>query len=91
MKSRVALVLFAAVCVGCSDQGGMTPDQEKQVADVNAIAKASGGDWSKLTQAQQQELVKAAGSEGEAKQLLYMKGHGPVKIAPGRPSGHGGP
>ena len=38
MKSRVALVLFAAVCVGCSDQGGMTPDQEKQVADVNAIA-----------------------------------------------------
>lgn len=88
----LAITLLAAFMVGCSSEGsGMSPDQEKMAQNVEDWAKASGGDWNKLTPEQQQTMIKSAGSEGTAKMVLQMKAHPPAPVAPGRPTNPGGP
>ena len=61
--------------------------------DVNAWAKASGGDWNKLTAEQKQTMVKNVGSEASAKMVLQYSYKKPEAIAPGPPPGWkpGGP
>ncbi len=91
MKKILLLVGAIAVlgaAAGCSgDDSGLTPQQQKMGQDLDALAKSSGGDWSKLSAAQQQELVQSTGSEATAKSVLQMKAHPPTPIAPGPPPG----
>ncbi len=81
--------------IGCSqgNESGLSASQEKMGNDVNSWAKASGGDWNKLSADQKQTMIKNVGSEASAKMVLQYSAHKPEPIAPGPPPGWkpGGP
>ncbi|CAN5725364.1 hypothetical protein BH11ARM2_BH11ARM2_22750 [soil metagenome] len=94
MKSLFLVSLALVALAGCQgDDSGRTPDQEKMASNVHDWAKASGGDWNKLTKEQQDAMVKSVGSEGSAKKVLEFSAHPPTPITPGPPAGWkpGGP
>lgn len=88
-RSFYALVgALALVAVGCnSDDTGRTSSQEQTAQNLEAWAKASDGDWNKLTQEQRDTLTKTVGSEESAKKVLEMKAHRPAPVAGGPPAG----
>ena len=83
------------VAIGCQqgNESGLSDAQEKMGNDVSSWAKASGGDWNKLSNEQKQTMVKSVGSEASAKMVLQYAAHRPEPIAPGPPPGWkpGGP
>ena len=101
------LPLLGTVCVplaGCSPPDDGIPAAEKQNANrLDAIAKASGGEWNKLSADDKTYLVQtiAHGDEGAAKMMLAAKsgklgqgGGGPRLGGPalgGPPGGPPGP
>lgn len=83
------LPFLAIVLAGCgnnmSDDG--LPDKDKQAASrLDQIAKQSGGDWERVSQADRDYLVKeiSMGSEPSARMLLQQKA-GTLKATPGGP------
>ncbi len=88
------LGLFLAVAVpGCHRaDDGLSSTRQEQADRLSDIAKRSGGDWNKLTQADKDYLVKTLsnGNENNARMILMAKvGHfagGPPQT--GRPPGH---
>lgn len=84
---RLLPLLALAVAAGCQSEGdGMSANDVKMAEDVNAWAKSSNGDWSKLTPEQQAAMIKDAGDEATAKKVLEMKAHPPQKPTPGPPA-----
>jgi hypothetical protein len=90
MKRTLILLCLAALAVGCSKSDGpaLNKDQDQQASQLDQIAKKSGGDWEKLSDADKQKMIQIGGSEQGAKMLLMGKSgklgrHGP----PGRPGG----
>lgn len=61
--------------VGCSgdNKPPLSSDQEQQANDLESIGTRSGGDWNKLTPAEQQKMIQIGGSEKGAKMLLLAK------------------
>jgi hypothetical protein len=85
---------LACIIGGCGNSGGppLDANQEKQASQLDEIAKRSGGDWDKLSDADKKAMIQIGGSEQGAKMLLLGKSgklgrHGP----PGGPGGPGGP
>jgi hypothetical protein len=92
MKQTLLCLCLACIVAGCSNNGASGPplnsEQEKQSSQLDEIAKKSGGDWNKLSDADKQAMIQIGGSEQGAKMLLLGKSgkigrHGP----PGGPSG----
>lgn len=97
---RVFLCLLSGVIslilAGCGDApsgSGLSKDQESMVNNLSKMAKESDGDWDKLSQSQKDQLIKSAGTEEAAKNVLKYSAHPPAAIAPGAPGGGkpGGP
>ncbi len=93
-KINPKLGLIAAVVlalVGCNQGGDDGLSQKEQVAGtrIEQIAKDSGGDWSKVSDADKKYLVDevSMGSEQSARKLIEAKSG---KMA-GGPGGPGGP
>jgi hypothetical protein len=83
------LLLVPMLAVGCSQPDDGIPPAEKQQANrFNEIAKASGGDWDKLSEADRQYLIKeiAHGNEQSARMMLAAK-TGRLRGAAGGPPG----
>jgi hypothetical protein len=69
-------LLFATTAlslIGChQNTPGVDPKLEQTAADANAIATKSGGDWTKLTQADKTVILNIThGNEASAKELLH--------------------
>lgn len=78
-----------AFVIGCSsdDKGdGLAKKDQEAISRIDQIAKASEGDWSKVSEADKKYLVNdvSMGSEQSAKMLLQAKAGKNAK-------GHGGP
>jgi hypothetical protein len=88
MKRIVPFLVLACALIGCSSSqdDGMSASDAKLANDINTWAKDSGGDWSKLTPQQQQDMIQSAGSETTAKKVLEMKAHPPQLPTPGPPA-----
>ncbi|CAN5563382.1 hypothetical protein BH11ARM2_BH11ARM2_39720 [soil metagenome] len=71
-----SLVLLAAFGCGSDTGDGIDPNAVKKAqGDLPDLAKAAGGDWSKLSpDAQKKFLDRARGNEGAAKQMVGMMG-----------------
>jgi hypothetical protein len=76
---------FAIALAGCgqsSDDGLSKKDQEAGTR-IEQIAKESGGDWEKISEADRKYLVEVSmGSEQSAKMLIYSKS-GKLQGTPG--------
>jgi hypothetical protein len=87
------LLFVAMLCVfgavGCSGDKNSGPDLSKAEADLSSrldkIAKASGGDWEKVPQADKEYAIKELGSEQSAKMFLAASGGKLGGRAPGGP------
>ena len=95
-SSQVVLIVLASLAfLGCKqgNESGLSDAQEKAGNDVNAWAKATGGDWEKLSAQQKATMIKNVGSEASAKMVLKFSAHKPDPINPGPPPGWkaGGP
>ena len=94
--SRVGAFLLATLilpAVGCSKpDDGLSSQQQEKTNRLDAVAKQSGGDWEKVSQADRDYLVKelSSGSEPSAKMLLLAKS-GKLKAGPGGVPSPGGP
>lgn len=78
-------LLLLTVFVGCKhDDDGMSEQQQVRTSRLDTIAKTSAGDWTKVSAADQEYLVKelAHGNEESAKMLLLAKA-GKLKGTPG--------
>lgn len=65
----IPLFIFAG-CQGSSDPG-IPPEASDSMAKVGAAAKASGGDWDKLTEDQKKAvLARTGGDEAAARAML---------------------
>lgn len=91
MKNGLMILCLVGCLLGaaCSSPApALSSDQEKQATTLDDLAKKSGGDWTKLSAAEQKSAVMIAGSEQGAKMVLMSKsgrlGHGP-----GTPGGPG--
>lgn len=88
MKAFI-LATFVAFLVGCGnnmDDDGLNKGQKQAADRIDVIAKASGGDWDKVSATDRDYLVNtvSAGSEQSAKMLLLGKA-GKLKATPGGP------
>jgi len=88
------LLLFAvaALAIGCGNNpgnDGVSAKDKEMGSRLDQIAKASGGDWEKLSQADKDFLTKdvAHGSEQTAKMLLQSKA-GKMSGGPGGQPSH---
>ncbi len=91
MKNILILAL-AALIVGCGNNpgdDGISGKDKETSSRLDQVAKASGGDWEKLSQTDKDFLVKdvAQGSEQTAKMLLRNKA-GQLSGGPGGKTGH---
>ena len=88
MKKLAMLALaLLIVAVGCGPSGGddgLKKEDVQAASRVDQIAKASGGDWSKVSDADKKYLVDevSMGSEKSAQMLLMAKS-GKLQAAPG--------
>jgi hypothetical protein len=83
-----AVVLAAAIsAVGCNRNGddGLSQAQHDQNQRITDIAKKAGGDWTRVSQADRDYILKNAtgGDEGSAKMMVFMK----AGKSPGGPGG----
>lgn len=93
--SGLIIVACASMAVGCQKtDDGLSQQEQKMTDRLGEIAKSSGGDWDKLSQADRDYLVNevSRGSETSARMLLQAKS-GRLKAKPGGPGGPtpGGP
>jgi len=83
---KIGLFLILGLALGCgeSSDDGLTKDDQVKVDRIGQIATASGGDWSKVPDADKKYLVDEVshGSEQSAKMLLMSK-VGAMSAAPG--------
>ena len=96
MSCKPWLIMFAlasaALVGGCgsgaSGDDGLTKSDQQAASRLDDIAKASGGDWDKVPEADKKYLVNdiAQGSEQSAKMLLKGKA-GKLTAAPGGKTG----
>lgn len=89
---NILIFALAALIVGCGNNpgdDGISGKDKETGSRLEQIAKASGGDWDKLSQADKDFLVKdvAQGSEQTAKMLLQSKA-GRLSGGPGGKTGH---
>ena len=90
MRSSLLIILAATTLLlgGCSGGGsssdGLTSKEQQTSSRLDQIAKATGGDWEKLTPEDKKFLVDevAQGSEQSAQMLLKSKGNR-LKASPG--------
>ncbi|HWA84256.1 MAG TPA: hypothetical protein VG820_12505 [Fimbriimonadaceae bacterium] len=87
MKNICLFVVASLALAGCSSGTGLTKEDETRASRLDQIAKQSGGDWDKVSDADKQYVINeiSRGSEESAKRLIQMKGRGPVTNAPGGP------
>jgi uncharacterized lipoprotein NlpE involved in copper resistance len=85
------VILTLAGCSQGEDDGLSKKDQEAGTR-IEQIAKASGGDWSKVSDADKKYLVDevSMGSEQSARKLIEAKS-GKMAGGPGGPAQPGGP
>lgn len=91
--SMSLLVLPLLSTTGCSkSDDGMSSQQQEKANRLDTIARQSGGDWEKVSQADRDYLVKelSSGNEASAKMLLLAKA-GKLTMAPGGGPKPGGP
>jgi len=87
------IVCFSiAFTIGCSsdDKGdGLTQKDQEAISRLDQIAKASGGDWDKVSDADKKYLINdvSMGSEQSAKMLLQAKAGKTRRGASGSPVG----
>lgn len=88
MKRLLILCVLAVgfAVVGCNSNNpgddGIDAKGKATATRVDQIAKASGGDWSKVSQEDKDFLLKEVGSEQSAKMVLQSKA-GNLSAAPG--------
>ena len=86
LATLMLLVVLLSVVGGCtgSDDDGLDPKEVKAASRVEQIAKSSGGDWSKVSEADKKYLVEeiSMGSEQSAKMLIMSKS-GSLRASPG--------
>jgi hypothetical protein len=89
MKNLFLILLASTVLglAGCGDSGGgdgLSSDQKQAATRLDEIAKASDGDWTKVSPEDQKYILDtiAHGSEQSAKMLLLSKA-GKLKASPG--------
>lgn len=82
MKIRLISLIGLIVVAGCASNDmtddGLSAGDKQNASRLTELAKASGGDWNKLSQSDKDYLVNdvAHGSEQTAKMLLQSKaGH----------------
>jgi|SRR5271166_352028 len=90
MKKFLVCLGLAFAVLGCSSSGGppLNAEQEHQASQLDELAKKSGGDWDKLSDADKQAMIQIGGSEQGAKMLLLGKAG---KVGRHGPPGQGGP
>lgn len=91
---ELALLLLVLALSGChqSNPYGLSDSQQKGISKIQTIAQYSGGDWNKVTPADQAYLIKGAGSAASAKMMLSMDASGgPQKSQAGPPPGKSAP
>lgn len=89
MKALLPLLVFGLMVGGCGNNmsdDGLSKDQQQASSRIDKIAKESGGDWSKVSQADRDYLVNevSMGSEETAKRMI--QGHNGQALSPGGPS-----
>ena len=80
-------IALATLVIGCGDKAtddGLSSKDKAASSRLDQIAKASGGDWAKISQADRDFLVNeiSMGSEQSAKMLIQGKA-GRLKATPG--------
>jgi hypothetical protein len=92
-KIGLIATIFLAL-VGCNQGGddGLSKKDQEAGTRIEQIAKDSGGDWSKVSQADKDYLIKevSMGSEQSAQKLIEARG-GKMRGGPGGPAQPGGP
>jgi hypothetical protein len=86
-KPALLALALLIVAVGCAPSGGddgLKKEDVQAASRVDQIAKASGGDWSKVSDKDKKYLVDevSMGSEKSAQMLLMAKS-GKLQSAPG--------
>jgi hypothetical protein len=86
-KPALLALALLIVAVGCAPSGGddgLKKEDVQAASRVDQIAKASGGDWSKVSDTDKKYLVDevSMGSEKSAQMLLMAKS-GKLQSAPG--------
>ncbi len=87
----VCVAVLALIGIGCGNNmsdDGLKPAEREMSTRVDQIAKASGGDWDKISQADKDYLVKTVsmGSEPSARMLVKAKSGG-LRGKTGGPAG----
>jgi hypothetical protein len=81
------VAVLAVLLVGCGDKitdDGLSSKEKAASSRLDQIAKASGGDWEKISQADRDFLINeiSMGSEQSAKMLIQGKA-GRLRATPG--------
>jgi hypothetical protein len=90
LGSFLVIVSAVGLCLsgtaGCgSSSDDVKPEVKKEVGDLGAAARAAGGDYSKLSPADQQAALKmAGGNEGVAKGIVSTMAHPPSEMNAGK-------
>jgi hypothetical protein len=91
MSSVAALFVVLAGC-GNKDDGGVNATQMKALDRTQQIVQQSGGDWNKVSAADQQYLIQGPGygNEQTARDFL-ISSYNHMKSGPHAPAGNKGP
>lgn len=91
-RLRPARLALLATCLGlllfgCKSDSGLDEKQQAQASRLDRIVKTSGGEWSRVSPADRDYLVKelAQGSETTARMLFSAKAGKLVRPRPGGP------
>ncbi|RYG38838.1 hypothetical protein EON81_02600 [bacterium] len=89
MKRLLSLALATLALAGCGSgdisDDGLSATEKQSASRIDQIAKDSGGDWEKVSQADRDYLVKeiSMGSEETAKRMI--QGRNGRSLSPGGP------
>lgn len=87
----MAAVFCCALCACGKNDDGLTKEQHDSGDRLGQIAKASDGDWNRLTSSDRDFVLKMAyGNERSARMLLLGAAGKIGGKSPGRPAGPGG-
>ena len=87
LKNTLVPLMIAMSLFGCSGGGdtGVPATVTNELQGLAGTAKAAGGDYSKLSDADKKKFIDRAGSEAEAQKMVSRMASGPGSA--GGPSG----